>query len=206
MPAAVFATPNIHVELHPAAHSAYEWCIQYPQWISWSDLPQPLITGLSKEPLRGVMIKEGESEEDKKSERHFRLFSPLWSIHLWPSAQPPNGTLLVSLRPQEISDDEVETAAWLSALSPLLLSVNHHQIAEIRDALAAHMPIKMHRKLLGSKTLSDPMLCQWLGISRGTLVQQRQRKVVREDEAIAEVPQSTDELIAALKKPRSSND
>ncbi|MBO1520695.1 hypothetical protein [Oceanisphaera pacifica] len=206
MPAAVFVNRNIHVELHPAARSAYEWCMQYPQRISWSDLPQPIITGLSKEPLRGVMIKEEGTKKDNKSARHFMLYSPLWSIQLWPSTRPPNGTLLVSLSPQEISDEEVETAAWLSALSPLLLSVDHHQTAEIRDALVAHMPVKVHQKLLRAKVLSDPMLCRWLNISRGTLVQQRQRKVIREDEAIAEVPQSTDELIAALKKTRSPDD
>lgn len=206
MPAAVFINRNIHVELHPAAKAAYEWCMQYPQLISWSDLPQPIIIGLSKEPLRGVMTGKDKSDDGKKSERHFKLYSPLWSIQLWPSSRPPDKTLLVSLTPKEISDEEVETAAWLSALNPLLLSVNHHKVAEIRDALAAHMPVKVHQKLLGAKMLSDPMMCRWLGISRGTLVQQRQRKVAREDEAIAEVPQSTDELIAALKKPRSSND
>ncbi|WP_344963857.1 hypothetical protein [Oceanisphaera sediminis] len=168
MLAAVFINRNIHVELHPAARSAYEWCMQYPQWISWSDLPQPIITGLSKEPLRGVMIKEDESDEGKKSKRHFQLYSPLWSTQLWPSSRPPHKTLLVSLTPKEISDEEVETAAWLSVLSPLLLSVNSHQIAEIRDALAAYMPVKVHQKLLGAKMLSDPMLCRWLGCS-GTL-------------------------------------
>ncbi|MFH7588014.1 hypothetical protein [Oceanimonas smirnovii] len=206
MPAAVFINRNIQVELHPAARPAYEWCMQYPQWINWKELPQPLIAGLSKEPLRGVMIKEDEPDEGKKSERHFQLYSPLWSTQLWPSSRPPDKTLLVSLTPKEISDEDVETAAWLSALSPLLLSINHHKVAEIRDALAAHMPVKVHQKLLGAKMLSDPMMCRWLGISRGTLVQQRQRKTTQEEQAKVAVPRSDDELISALKKPRSSND
>lgn len=206
MPAVVLATPNIHVELHPFARSAYEWCMQYPQWIRWSDLPEPITIGLSKEPLRGIMMKSDSSSKGQKSVRHFQLFSPLWTTQLWSSAQPPDGTLLISFRAQDMPHEEIEHAAWLSALTPFLLSVDHHKVAEIRDSLAAHMSVRMHRKLLNSKTLSDPMLCRWLGVSRGTLVQQRQKKTAQEEQAKTGIPRSTDELIAALQKPRSPDD
>lgn len=206
MPAIDLASSSIHLELHPAARAAYEWCTHYPRWINWSNLPKPMATELSQEPLRGIMLDSPAAPNDPKSTRTFQLFAPLWTIQLWSTAQPPDGTILIDYRAIKMTDEQIEHAAWLSALSSLLGSVNPLQISEIRDSLAAHMPIHTHREILQTKTLNDPMLCRWTGLSRGTLLHQRRQKKSREQIEKASLPNSIDDVLDALKKPWSPDD
>lgn len=168
---------STRIELHPAAREAYEWTANFPRWVNFSALPETLIFELSRQPLHGVMKREKDSSTTSNKISTFQLYSPLWIPQLWVDERPPVGTLLIHCETTEIKNHEIEKAAWVSTLSYLINAVDPSKTSEIRDTLVAHMPTNLHRELLKSKTLTDPMLCKWLGISRGTLVRQRKLKL-----------------------------
>lgn len=206
MPAIILASSSILFELHPAARAAYEWYMQYPRWINWSDLPISMTTELSKEPLRGIMVTQPATTQGQKLTRTFKLFAPLRTVQLWTEKRPPDNTLLICYSAKEITQKEIEHAAWLAVLSSLLDSVNPQKISEIRDSLKAHMPIHMHREILQAKTLNDPMLSRWTGLSPSTLMHQRRQKRHLQQLENAGAQNSLDDVIGALKKPWSPHD
>lgn len=167
---------STRIELHPAAREAYEWTVNFPRWVNFSALPENLILELSRQPLHGVMKREENPSAPPKEIKTFQFYSPLWVPQLWLDDHPPVGTLLIHCGTEDIKTHEITKAAWVSTLSYLINAVDPSKISEIRGSFVAHMPVNVHKELLKSKTLSDSMLCKWLGISRGTLVHQRKQK------------------------------
>lgn len=202
MPAIVKVRSSDHVELHPAARAAYEWCTIYPRWVNASVLPEPLISELSRETLHAVIL--GEEEDDtskkKKSPRTFQLFAPLWPVLIWPSHRPPNGTQLISYLEHHITTSEIEKAAWRSVISSLIQSVDPDRLSEIRDTLAAHMSEDLHQEFLGADKLTDRMLAAWTGRAHNTLMTQRKQRRRRDQKNRASIPSSTSDVITELSK------
>lgn len=202
MPAIVKIRSSDLVELHPAAQAAYEWCTIYPRWVNASVLPEPLISELSRETLHAIKLGEEEDDTSKKKKppRTFQLFAPLWPVLIWPSHRPPNGTQLISYLEHHITTSEIEKAAWRSVISSLIQSVDPDRLSEIRDTLAAHMPVPLHQEFLGADKLSDRMLAAWTGRAHNTLMTQRKQRHRREQKSRASIPNSTSDVISELSK------
>ncbi len=186
MPALSHSQPGLSITLHPAARAAYEWLETYPRLIDWSTLPSGLINALLEQPLHGVMrsdVQTTATGRTRKVPAEFQFYAPLWPARYWPDSQPPAGTLLIyedssNTLPQE----EIEKVAWLSVLQLLVFSVDANSIATLRDGLHELLPKPLSLSLFGKKTVSDVDLCRWTGLSRGTLIQQRQR--IRSETAV----------------------
>lgn len=198
------ARPDLIISLHPAARAAYEWLEAYPRLIDWNTLPSPLIDALLVQPLNGVMrykVKTSSRGRVTKIPTEFQFYAPLWPARYWPGNQPPAGTLLLydeeSAAP---SAEDIERSAWLSVLQLLVFSVNTNSVATLRDNLQELIPESVSRSLFGKKKVSDADLCRWTGLSRGTLIQQRQR--IRADDTV--VPEPADPL-ALLARPWSAD-
>ena len=198
------ARPGLIFSLHPAARAAYEWLEAYPRLIDWNTLPSPLIDALLVQPLNGVMrykVKTSSRGRVTKIPTEFQFYAPLWPARYWPGNQPPAGTLLLydeeSAAP---SAEDIERSAWLSVLQLLVFSVNTNSVATLRDNLQELIPESVSRSLFGKKKVSDADLCRWTGLSRGTLIQQRQR--IRADDTVA--PEPADPL-ALLASPWSAD-
>jgi hypothetical protein len=201
VPAIVKVRASDRMELHPAALAAYEWCSIYPRWVNASVLPESLISELSRETLHGVMREEDDDSSDKKkSPRTFQLFAPLWPVLIWPSNKPPIGTQLISYLEHHITTSEIEKAAWRSVISSLIQSVDPDRLSEIRDTLAAHMPVLLHQEFLGADKLTDRMLASWTGRAHNTLMTQRKQRRRREQKTKASIPSSTSDVISELSK------
>lgn len=201
MHAVSLARPDLIISLHPVARGAYEWLEAYPRLIDWSTLPSPLIDALLVQPLQGVMRYEMKTTAKggvRKNPTEFQFYAPLWAARYWPGSKPPPGTLLIhDDASADRSNDEIEQAAWLSVLQLLVFSVDENAVATLRDNLQELMPEPLSRSLFGKKRVSDADLCRWTGLSRGTLIQQRQR--LRPDAAAMEPA----DLLAFLAKPWS---
>ncbi|WP_278452728.1 hypothetical protein [Stutzerimonas kunmingensis] len=179
------ARASIRVELHPAAKAAYTWIRDLPRWVNLPEVPASLRAQLAVQPIEGVM-----------NQAQFRLYAPLWQALIWPEHQPPAGTLLICMQEAEITETEIERSAWVSALGSLLQAVEPRSISEVRDRLSESMPIRLHKELLGSRTLSDVTLSRWTGGARSTLSTQRKQK--RSRAAQPEVPKSPRDILAEL--------
>lgn len=122
----------------------------------------------------------------------------------WPGNQPPAGTLLLydeeSAAP---SAEDIERSAWLSVLQLLVFSVNTNSVATLRDNLQELIPESVSRSLFWQKKVSNADLCRWTGLSRGTLIQQRQR--IRADDTVAE-PADPLALLASPWRARDRED
>ena len=204
MPSVSLARPGLIFSLHPAARAAYEWLEAYPRLIDWSALPACFTDALLVQPLQGVMrykMKTSEKGTTRKIPLEFQLYAPLWPARYWPGNQPLAGTLLLydeeSAAP---SAEDIERSAWLSVLQLLVFSVNTNSVATLRDNLQELIPESVSRSLFGKKKVSDADLCRWTGLSRGTLIQQRQR--IRADDTVA--PEPADPL-ALLASPWSAD-
>lgn len=204
MPSVSLARPGLIFSLLPAARAAYEWLEAYPRLIDWSALPACFTDALLVQPLQGVMrykMKTSEKGTTRKIPLEFQLYAPLWPARYWPGNQPPAGTLLLydeeSAAP---SAEDIERSAWLSVLQLLVFSVNTNSVATLRDNLQELIPESVSRSLFGKKKVSDADLCRWTGLSRGTLIQQRQR--IRADDTVA--PEPADPL-ALLASPWSAD-
>lgn len=179
MPAISHCQPGLSITLHPAARAAYEWLETYPRLIDWSALPSGLINALLEQPLHGVMRFDAQTTatgRTKKVPAEFQFYAPLWPARYWPDSRPPAGTLLIyedssNTLPQE----EIEKAAWLSVLQLLVFSVDAKLIATLRDDLQSLLPTSLSHSLFGKQRVSDADVRRWTGLSRGTLIQQRQR-------------------------------
>lgn len=200
------ATASSRIEIHPAARSAYEWTINFPHWMSFYNMPKPLLFELSRQPLHGVAKRDPNIIRRKKSNFTFQLYSPLWTTQLWPEQRLPVGTRLIHSDTDEMTDAEIEKAAWVSTLSYLVNAIEPNRISEIRDTLSENMPAPLHYDLLKSKALTDPMLCGWTGLARGTLVYQRKQKKEREMQENTKMPSTIGSVIDALKKPWNPDD
>ncbi|MAG99317.1 MAG: hypothetical protein CMK73_01085 [Pseudomonadales bacterium] len=129
------------------------------------------------------------------------LYAPLWTSVLWQSDQPPIGTLLVCLTPDEISEAEIERAAWVSVLGEVFNSLHPHGISDLRDTLKESMSHGLHRELFNAKMLNDNLMCKWTGISRAALGEQRRRNRTQ-----ASPPATTQAIINALNQPWGVDD
>ncbi|WP_350996490.1 hypothetical protein [Shewanella sp. TB7-MNA-CIBAN-0143] len=172
------ARSGIKVTLHPLAIPAYDWLTILPKLIDWNTLPASFTASLLSEPLRGVM--HYESTEKNRKIRHkptkFSLYAPLWPALYWPANHPPDSTILIhNSATNQPDDQDIERAAWLSVLSLMMFSVDRRSIAELRDSLQTQLPEHLSRTLFNKKKISDADLCRWTGLTRGTLIQQRQR-------------------------------
>jgi hypothetical protein len=168
------------INLHPAARAAYEWLETYPRLIDWNTLPSPLISGLLSQPLLGVMrydTTQTARGTTKKTPTEFLFYAPIWLARYWPDSQPPEGSLLIhDDESSDHSNERIEKAAWVSALQLMVFSVDSNSIATIRDSLQKQLPTSVSLELFGKGKISDADLCHWSGLSRGTLIQQRQRQ------------------------------
>ncbi len=174
------AKHDLTINLHPAARAAYEWLETYPRLIDWNTLPSPLISALLAQPLQGVMRYDSNKTARgplKKTPTEFLFYAPIWLARYWPDSQPPEGTLLIHNDASSgHSSERIEKMAWVSALQLLVFSVDSNSIATIRDSLQELLPTSLSLELFGKGKISDADLCHWSGLSRGTLIQQRQRQ------------------------------
>lgn len=199
MPVLSHVQPGLSITLHPAARAAYEWLETYPRLIDWSTLPSGLINALLEQPLHGVMrsdVQTTATGRTRKVPAEFQFYAPLWPARYWPDSRPPAGTLLIyedSSNP--LPQEEIEKAAWLSVLQLLVFSVDTKLIATLRDDLQSLLPTTLSHSLFGKQKVSDADVRRWTGLSRGTLIQQRQRT-----RAETTVPTPADPL-ARLAKP-----
>ena len=167
MPEIIKFRSSMRVSLHPAAIAAYTWLQEYSCLIDLDRLPKPLLSQLMSQPIFGVMTSI------TKTERAFSLFSPLMQSRLWEKQTPPEGALLIYYSKDELAEQQIETAAWISALTPLCFSIDAKRLAGLRDSLLRHMPAHQHQALLGENRISDSTLCRWTKRRRSTLIQQR---------------------------------
>lgn len=199
MPALSHSQPGLNVTLHPAARAAYEWLETYPRLIDWSTLPSGLINALLEQPLHGVMrsdVQTTATGRTRKVPAEFQFYAPLWPARYWPDNRPPAGTLLIyEDSSATLSLEHIEKAAWLSVLQLLVFSVDTKLIATLRDDLQSLLPTSLSHTLFGKQRVSDADVCRWTRMSRGTLIQQRQRTRVN-----TTVPSPADPL-ARLAKP-----
>ncbi len=204
MPSVSLTRPGLIFSLHPAARAAYEWLERYPRLVDWSALPACFTDALLVQPLQGVMrykMKTSEKGTTRKIPLEFQLYAPLWPARYWPSNQPPAGTLLLYDEESALpSTEDIERSAWLSVLQLLVLSVNTNSVATLRDNLQELLPEPVLHSLFGKKKVSDADLCCWTGLSRGTLIQQRQR--MRPDDTVAAEPADP---LALLARPWSAD-
>ncbi len=189
---------NTIISLHPSAKDAYLWINRYPFLFNFNALSGTLQDILSREMLLTVINDTREAKKHKK-QKHLYVYAPLWPILFWQNNQPPIGTVLVQSGP--LSDEEIERAAWLSVLTPLFLSIDASKLSEIRESLCDHMPEHLQDPLFSTSKISDKQLCSWTGVSRGTLVQQRQKHRQK-----SPAPPSTEDVIAILSQPWEKND
>ncbi|MFB2659111.1 hypothetical protein, partial [Shewanella xiamenensis] len=114
----------------------------------------------------------------KHHTRTFQFYSPIWAALFWENGRPPEGTLLVleTNTQDQLTPESVEKKAWLSLLQLLSLSINSKYVAAFIDDWRQGLPEQFSRELFGKNTLPDQLFCDLLSISRGTLVQQRQRQ------------------------------
>lgn len=185
MPALKQTSQSTIIELHPAAKAAHLWSKEMIRWIKRSELPLSLRAELAQLPLQCVVTAD-----------NYQLYAPVWTSVFWPSDQPPTGTLLICTKSNDISETAIAKAAWVSALSEIVRSIHPHAVSDIRDTLRERMPQSLHRELIGSKTLNDGLLCQWTGVSRATLGDQRRRK----RKQISTPPATTPEILEALSR------
>ena len=179
LPVLLHAQPGLSITLHPAARAAYEWLETYPRLVNWSTLPSSLVNPLLEQPLHGVMRSDTKTTvrgRIRKVPVEFQFYAPLWPARYWPGSQAPSGTLLIYDDSSATrSFEEIEKVAWLSVLQLLVFSVDTNLIAALRDDLQELLPEPLSHSLFGKKKVSDADLCRWTGLSRGTLIQQRQR-------------------------------
>lgn len=192
---------NTLIDLHPAAKEAYRWLNRYPFLIDFKQLPEGLQDILSRESLLTVINDSKEAKEAKqlKKQKHFYIYAPLWPIRFWQNNQPPIGTQLIQSAP--LSDEEIERAAWLSVLKPFFLSIDVSKLSGIRESLCEHMPEYLQNAFFSSSKISDKQLCTWTGVSRGALVQQRQKNRTQSPPS-----PSTQKVIEILNQPWKQND
>ena len=174
------AKHDLTINLHPAALAAYEWLETYPRLLDWNSLPSPLISALLAQPLQGVMrydTKPTARGNIKKTPTEFLFYAPIWHARYWPDSHPPEGTLLIhDDGSSDHSSEHIEKTAWVSALQLLVFSVDSNSIATMRDSLQELLPTSLSLELFGKGKITDADLCRWSGLSRGTLIQQRQRQ------------------------------
>jgi len=165
MPRLKQSTQTTEITLHPAALAAHTWSRELHRRFNRSALPETMRKALAQHPLQCIATPNT-----------FQLYAPLWTSILWQTDQPPIGTLLVCLTPDELSEIEIERAAWVSVLGEVFNSLHPHAISDLRDTLKESMPHGLHQELFNTKTLNDKLICKWTGISRAALGEQRRRK------------------------------
>lgn len=190
MPQLKQSTQTTKITLHPAALAAHTWSRELHRWFNRSALPETMRKALAQQPLQCIATPST-----------LELYAPLWTIVLWQSDQPPIGTLLVCLTPDEISEAEIERAAWVSVLGEVFNSLHPHGISDLRDTLKESMSHGLHRELFNAKMLNDNLMCKWTGISRAALGEQRRRNRTQ-----ASPPATTQAIINALNQPWGVDD
>lgn len=185
MPRLKQSTKITEITLHPAALAAHTWSRELHRRFNRSALPEAMRTALAQHPLQCIATSN-----------KLELYAPLWTSMLWQSDQPPIGTLLVCMTPDEISEAEIERAAWVSVLGEVFNSLHPHATSDLRDTLKESMSHGLHRELFNAKTLNDKLMCKWTGISRATLGEQRRRKRTQPSP-----PATTQAIIDALNQP-----
>ncbi|MBE8232429.1 MAG: hypothetical protein HAW67_01750 [Endozoicomonadaceae bacterium] len=190
---------SIEVVLHPSAKLAYDFVSSYPKLIDWSSLPPMLIEGIKSHHIFGVMhheLKESSTGQSKKIPVRFEFYTSLWQARYWENNRPPKETLLIDQQfPSITSKHEVEKSSWLSALQMLLFSVDTKNMVLVKDNLVKCIPKQILIELFGKNKITDNDFCDWASVTRGALVQQRERQK-------STVKETTGTIISSLKKSR----
>lgn len=177
MPPIFYANANLKINLHPAAQTAYEWLENYPLLVDWQSLPVTLTNAMQREPLRGVMEYQISTTNrgTKKIPSRFLFFAPLWPARHWLNNELPEGVMLIDDETMHDKKEQIEAAAWISVLQLFIHSVDVKSISSLRENFQEWLPPKLANELFNKKKVTDNDIKIWTGISRGTLIQQRQR-------------------------------
>lgn len=177
MPSIFYTKSGLTVCLHPAARDAYECLENYPLLIDWHSLPVTLTNAMLSEPIRGVMEYQISTTNrgTKKIPSRFLFFAPLWPARHWLNNELPEGIMLIDDETMHDKNEQIEATAWVSVLQLLIHSVDAKSISSLRENLQEWLPPDLATKLFNKKKITDKDISKWTGISRGALIQQRQR-------------------------------
>ncbi|MFB9940471.1 hypothetical protein ACFFLG_19220 [Shewanella indica] len=167
--------------LHPAARRAYDAMQSIPVICDLQQLPGKVLQEWASQTIHCIeqLPLTPLPQGAKKRPRIFQYYSPLWAAKYWQDGHPPTGTLIVfQVDPKkQPSDKEVENKAWLSLLQMLSLSISPKNAAVFIDAWRQGLPMGFIEEIFQRKTISDQFFCDLLSMTRGALIQQRQRLV-----------------------------
>ncbi|ABK48581.1 MULTISPECIES: hypothetical protein [unclassified Shewanella] len=168
------------VNLHPAARKAFDVMQSLPGLCNLHALPAIIRSEFASQTIYCLEYIDSKASSNKAKyyTRTFQFYSPIWAALFWENGRPPEGTLLVleTNTQGQLTPESVEKKAWLSLLQVLCLSINSKYVAAFIDDWRQGLPEQFSRELFGKDTLPDQLFCDLLSISRGTLVQQRQRQ------------------------------
>ncbi|MCU8084253.1 hypothetical protein [Shewanella sp. SM23] len=166
--------------LHPAARNAFDVMQSFPALCNKHALPASIRSEFASQTIYclGHIDSRVKSNKVKHRGKTFQFYSPIWAASFWDNGRPPEGTLLIyeANIQDQLTPEIIEKKAWLSLLQLLSLSINSKNIAAFIDAWRQGLPEQFSRELFERNTLPDQLFCDLLSISRGTLVQQRQRQ------------------------------
>ncbi|MBS0044791.1 hypothetical protein KFE26_21220 [Shewanella sp. M16] len=165
--------------LHPAARNAFDVMQSFPGLCNQCALPEKIRSEFASQTIYCLehIDSRVKSNKAKHRGRIFQFYSPIWAANFWDNGRPPEGTLLIyeANIQDQLTPEIIEKKAWLSLFQLLSLSINSKNIAAFIDAWRQGLPEQFSRELFERNTLPDQLFCDLLSISRGTLVQQRQR-------------------------------
>lgn len=165
--------------LHPAARRAFDVMQSFPGLCNQHALPASIRSEFASQTICCLehIDSKVKSNKAKHRGRKFQFYSPIWAASFWDNGRPPEGTLLIyeANIQDQLTPEMIEKKAWLSLLQLLSLSINSKNVAFFIDAWRQGLPERFSQEFFGRDTLPDQLFCDLLSISRGTLVQQRQR-------------------------------
>ncbi|QYK03541.1 hypothetical protein [Shewanella zhangzhouensis] len=165
--------------LHPAARRPFEVMQTLSGLCNDYVIPEKIRMAWAFQTIHCVpeMHCKPKGTQAKHRPRKFFFYSPVWAPKYWVDGHPPKDTLIVyeAEFKKQLSPKQVENQAWLSLFQLLSLSLHSKNAVAFIDAWRQGVPEHFSREYFGKDSLPDQYFCDLLSMSRGALVQQRQR-------------------------------